>query len=75
MTSLVKGGVKGDIRISYRLIKSDNEWRVYDIIIEGVSLMQGYRAQFAEEVKNGGVAAVIQKIRTKNVNVLEDAHG
>jgi len=65
VASLLKDGGKAPIRINYRLIQSGGSWRVYDIIIEGVSLMQGYHAQFAEDVKEGGVKAVIEKIRRR----------
>ena len=51
------------IRMDYRLIRQGNTWRVYDIIIEGVSLMQGYRAQFAEDVRHSGVAGAVMRMR------------
>jgi phospholipid transport system substrate-binding protein len=54
------------IRMDYRLIRQNNTWKVYDIIIEGVSLLQGYEEQFANAVKTGGVSAVIEEIRRHN---------
>ena len=36
------------VPINYRVIKKENEWRVYDVVIEGVSLISNYRTQFRE---------------------------
>lgn len=66
VNSVIKGAPRGDIHIDYRLIQSGNGWKVYDIIIEGVSLAQGYRAQFAETLQSGGMNAVIQSLKQHN---------
>lgn len=65
ISSLVQDS-QSSIRMDYHLIREDNIWRVYDIIIEGVSLMQGYRAQFADDIRDGGLEKVIQKMRQHN---------
>lgn len=66
VTSYVRDGGKKSVRIDYRLLRQGGSWKVYDIIIEGVSLMQGYRAQFADDVKKGGVAAVVARLTHHN---------
>jgi len=66
VATLIKDGDQKPLHIDYRVLKEGNEWKVYDIIIEGVSLMQGYRAQFANEVQQGGLKAVTSKIRQHN---------
>jgi phospholipid transport system substrate-binding protein len=66
VSSIIKGSSRGPMRLDYRLINDGGNWRVYDIIIEGVSLMQGYRAQFSEVAKQGGVNAVLEKMRKHN---------
>ncbi len=38
----------GNILMNYRLLLKNNSWRVYDVIIENVSLAQNYRSQFSE---------------------------
>lgn len=63
--SLIKEGGKV-LHLDYRLIREASGWRVYDIIIEGVSLMQGYRAQFADDIQRGGLQAAIEKMRQHN---------
>jgi phospholipid transport system substrate-binding protein len=51
--------------VSYRLIKLAGDWRIYDVLIEGVSFVANYRAQFDELVQKGGASAVIQSIESK----------
>jgi len=57
---------KENISLDYRLIKHENTWLVYDIIIEGVSILQGFQAQFSEEIKHKGLDTVIAKIKEHN---------
>jgi phospholipid transport system substrate-binding protein len=54
------------IPISYRMILKDNQWKVYDVVIEGVSLVQNYRTQFREILKNKPPEALIKMLREKN---------
>lgn len=61
--------VKGDghvLHMEYRLLRNHESWKVYDIIFENVSLVQGYRAQFAEDIQKNGVEAVVETLRKKN---------
>jgi phospholipid transport system substrate-binding protein len=51
--------------IVYRLIKLPPGWRIYDVLIEGVSFVANYRAQFEEIIQKGGAAAVIRTLETK----------
>jgi phospholipid transport system substrate-binding protein len=53
------------IAVVYRLIKLPAGWRIYDVLIEGVSFVANYRAQFEEIVQKGGAAAVIRALETK----------
>ena len=51
--------------VNYRLIKLAAGWRIYDVLVEGVSFVANYRAQFDELVLKGGASAVIQSIESK----------
>ncbi len=64
-STIVRQG-KDNIRVDYRLIKHDNKWYVYDIIIEGVSILQGFQAQFSNEIKQKGLQAVTSQIQAHN---------
>lgn len=55
------------IGIDYTLEKGTNGWKVFDIVIEGVSLVTNYRSQFNNEIRQaGGMDGLIQKIAEKN---------
>jgi phospholipid transport system substrate-binding protein len=54
-----------DISICYRLIQKENQWKVYDVVIEGVSLINNYRSQFREVLGNGSPEDLIETLRKK----------
>jgi len=51
--------------VVYRLIKFPTGWRIYDVLIEGVSFVANYRAQFDEIIQKGGAPAVIRALEAK----------
>jgi phospholipid transport system substrate-binding protein len=53
------------IPINYRVVKKDNEWRVYDVVIEGVSLISNYRTQSREILANNPPQVLIDTLRKK----------
>lgn len=58
---------KGDpVSINYSLHKKKNGWKVYDIAVEGVSLISNYRTTFATEVKQDGLDALISRLQKHN---------
>jgi phospholipid transport system substrate-binding protein len=46
--------------------KLSDGWKVYDVTIEGISLVQTYRGTFDQEVQRGGVDGLIKAITAKN---------
>jgi phospholipid transport system substrate-binding protein len=54
------------IPIDYSLVKNPNGWKVYDVVIEGISLVTNYRGQFSEIARQGGIDQVIQRLADKN---------
>ncbi len=66
--SLIKESGKEDIHMNYNLIRAGDHWKVYDIIVEGISLMKGYREQFADDIRQGGLAAVIERMHKHNMS-------
>jgi phospholipid transport system substrate-binding protein len=54
-----------DISVDYRLQKEKNEWLVYDISIEGVSLVNNYRTQFNSIVTQSSYEDLIKKLKAK----------
>ena len=54
------------IAVDYSLEKKADAWKVYDIVIEGVSLVTNYRGQFAQEIRQNGLDSLIKKLGDKN---------
>jgi phospholipid transport system substrate-binding protein len=54
------------IPLDYSMEKIDDTWKVYDVSIDGLSLVNSYRGQFAELVKQNGVKGVIEILAEKN---------
>ena len=54
------------IEIDSALYLKDGEWKIYDVTIEGVSLVTNYRNSFANEIREGGMDGLINKIATRN---------
>ncbi len=64
-TKLVGGSADG-ILIDYRLREREGSWQIIDVIIEGVSLVQNFRAQIQEIVSSKGADQLIVVLREKN---------
>jgi phospholipid transport system substrate-binding protein len=58
----------GEIPIYYRVILKDGVWRVYDVVIEGVSLISNYRSQFREILMNKPPESLLETLRKKVEN-------
>ena len=70
--SLIKQKTGADpIDINYSMEKVDGAWKVYDVIIAGVSLVQNYRSSFASEIQKGGVDGLIAALAAKNKALAE----
>jgi len=54
------------IDVNYALSNSTGKWLVFDIVIEGVSLVTNYRSQFASQVKKNGIEDLLKKLSEKN---------
>lgn len=54
-----------DIHVEYRLKKEGNKWLVYDVSIEGVSLVNNYRAQFNSIISQSSYENLVKKLREK----------
>jgi phospholipid transport system substrate-binding protein len=64
-TSILQQGGQ-PIAVNYTLEKQADAWKVYDIVIEGVSLVTNYRGQFSQEVRQNGLDSLIKKLADKN---------
>ncbi len=65
-------GEKMKFKINYRLVKRNKNWRIYDLEIEGNSLIQNYRSQFNEILTNYPIEELIKRLREKIKNFQDD---
>jgi phospholipid transport system substrate-binding protein len=65
--SLIKQTNGGDpIDVNYSMEKTDQGWKVYDVTIAGVSLVQNYRSSFSAEIQKSGIDGLISTLAAKN---------
>jgi len=69
LTKLVtKGG--SDVPIEYRMHKKGDRWLVYDVVIEGVSLVSNYRTQFNKIIQTSSFSELVKKMKTKQEELM-----
>jgi phospholipid transport system substrate-binding protein len=54
------------VLIDYAMRKTDKGWKIYDIVVEGVSLVLTYRSEFDQVVKQEGIDGLIKRLAQKN---------
>ncbi len=54
------------IQLDYRMMKAADGWKIYDVNVLGVWLVETYRTQFAQEVSAGGIEGLIKSLSEKN---------
>ena len=68
----VKAQMKGrkiDTPVDFRLIHHAHEWRVYDVVIDGASIVSNYRSQFTSIIRDVSYVGLVKKMRQKAVAV------
>jgi phospholipid transport system substrate-binding protein len=64
-TEIVQPGSK-PVQLDYALEKQGDSWKVYDVIVAGVSLVTNYRDTFNQEIRNNGIDGLIQMLVNRN---------
>jgi phospholipid transport system substrate-binding protein len=64
--TVVKESGKPPLEIDYRMSSKDSTWKVYDVVVEGVSLVTNYRSSFSEEVSRSGIDGLIKTLKERN---------
>lgn len=57
---------KTEIPLDYRLINKADEWRVYDVVVDGVSLVNNYRGQFTKILRASSYSDLVDQLRKKS---------
>jgi phospholipid transport system substrate-binding protein len=61
----IRPGAK-PVQLDYQMHKVGSEWKIYDIVVEGVSLVLTYRSEFDAVVKQDGIDGLVKRIAAKN---------
>lgn len=56
-----------DIPVNYSLVAKGNGWKVYDMSVEGVSLLQSFRSQFTQSLQGSNIKALISEMQNHNI--------
>jgi len=64
-----------EVPVDYRMIKRGDHWLVYDVSIEGVSLVSNYRTQFNKIIQTSSYAELVSKLRNKQDELLAEDKG
>jgi phospholipid transport system substrate-binding protein len=54
------------VTVDYRMEKTDAGWKVYDVVVADLSLVQNYRGSFETEVRKGGIDGLVKALAEKN---------
>jgi len=65
-TKIIKAQ-EAEIPVEYRIFKATDKWEVYDIIVEGVSLVNNYRSQFSQIIRSSSYEELVKKLRNKTL--------
>jgi phospholipid transport system substrate-binding protein len=66
---ITKGGA--EVPVEYRMLKKGDRWLVYDVGIEGVSLVANYRTQFNKIIQTSSYAELVKKMKVKQDELIE----
>jgi len=62
-----------EVPVDYRLFRRGDRWMVYDINIEGISLVSNYRTQFNKIIQTSGYSSLVERMKVKQNEFLEDS--
>ena len=66
---------RDEIPVTYRLLRKGKDWEVYDILIEGVSLVNNYRNQFSRIINQSSYGALAKRMRDEAVGAAAELRG
>jgi phospholipid transport system substrate-binding protein len=69
--TLVKESGRQPIAINYRMSKAPSGWKVYDVVVENLSLVTNYRSSFNSEISRSGIDGLIKTLEAKNKQLAE----
>jgi phospholipid transport system substrate-binding protein len=64
-----------EVPIDYKMLRKGDRWLVYDVVIEGVSLISNYRTQFNKIIQTSSYPELVKKLKTKQGEFIQDEKG
>lgn len=64
--SVVSGGDMGNVPVDYMLAAVAGQWKAYDVVIDGISLINNYRGSFAQVIQQKGLDSLIATLKAQN---------
>jgi phospholipid transport system substrate-binding protein len=55
------------VHVTFRMRMVENEWLIYDVAVEGISLVATHRASFSREIRKNGMDSLIARLHAKNM--------
>ncbi len=67
---LLPGGAP-PVAVDYAMNKTDDGWKVYNVVVEGVSLVTTYRNDFSAQIEQSGIDGLIKNLQERNAKALQ----
>lgn len=64
--TVVRTGSRQPIPVDYRMARGPDGWKIYDVIVENLSLVTNYRSSFASEIQRSGIDGLVKVLESKN---------
>jgi phospholipid transport system substrate-binding protein len=64
---------KGEYSLNYRLQNAGGEWKVYDVVVENISLVNNYRSQFSRIIANQSYEELLRRMRDRHIQAPKPA--
>ena len=59
------------VQVLFSVHNRDGDWKVYDVTVEGVSLVTNYRTAFAQEIQQNGLDGLITQLEQRNRDLMD----
>lgn len=66
INSRVDQGNGQNVSLNYKLVQENGDWKVFDLIVDGISMVKSYNSQFASTLQNQGFAGLLQRLEEHN---------
>ena len=65
MDTKITGNKGEETSVSYKLLQSGSDWKIYDVVIENISIVNNYRSQFTRVIARSSFADLLRQMKDK----------